>query len=127
MKELYVALEEVLDNYSKEVQDEVEKAAKETANETRDLLKSTSPKRSGDYAGGWGVASESIPGRRARYIVRNSKRPGLTHLLEHGHAIKGFLAKRTNRTRTDARPHIKPAEEFAQKLFPEKVERRLSK
>ncbi len=127
MKELYDALEEILDEYSKEVKDEVEKAAKETANETRDLLKGTSPKRSGTYSSGWSVTSESIPGRKARYIVRNSKRPGLTHLLEHGHAIKGYLAKRTSRTRTDARPHIKPAEEFAQKLFPEKVERRLSK
>lgn len=52
--------------------------------DTAKALRSSSPRLTGRYRSGW---TSSMEDRGSYYTVRvyNSKSPGLTHLLEHGH------------------------------------------
>lgn len=92
----------VLSMYAQNVHTETEKFLEETAKETAKDLKKTSPKVSGKYAKGWTATKKG-----GHWIVHNRTRPGLAHLLEHGHPNK-----RNGVTigKADAKPHIKDAE-----------------
>lgn len=115
-----------LEEYVHEVQVAIDEAAKEAAELTLRQLKSTSPKREkgkgkGAYAKGWKVKKKE-EAHLVSYIVYNGKRPGLTHLLEHGHAGRnqygGF-------GRVRAIPHIGPAAEAGIQRFELGVKARL--
>lgn len=71
----------------------------------------------GKYKKGWKAKIEkkrlSVEG-----TVYNAAAPGLTHLLEHGHA-------KQNGGRTRAFPHIAPVNDQAQTEFMEELERKL--
>ena len=71
-------------------------------------LKEKSPKQpgGGEYAKSWAATPNQVKKGQAGYgrIVYNKKHYRLTHLLEYGHAL--WQGGRTN-----AHPHIKPAEE----------------
>lgn len=90
----------------------VDKTAKEVTKQTRDK----SPRRTGVYAKGW--KSRKTEGRVGTYgrEVFQKEKPGLAHLLEDGHEIKGAERFRKNKTRTDAFPHITKDDE-AEKMF----------
>jgi hypothetical protein len=96
-------------------------AAKKTANDVAKTLKRTSPHKGGKYEKGWKVTYQD-----GGYIVHNSSRPGLTHLLENGHDL---IAEGKKVGRTKAQPHIKPAEEAGIEEFvlvaTKEIERRL--
>lgn len=110
LKQLNDTLNDYLDEVDEIANDEMKKAAQDTAKD----LKSTSPKRTGRYAAGWSVKSENLAGGAKAYIVYN-KRGSLTHLLENGHVIKN---KKGEYGRAPAHPHIKAAEDRAvQKLI----------
>lgn len=114
--ELYIALTKAFEEYTDDVIFNVKEAIEETAKETVEDLKETSPdgRRKGakKYKRGWSYRDESDR-IRARFVVYN-KQGRLTHLLENGHGLwYGGRAK--------AIPHIKPSEERAIKL----VERKL--
>lgn len=113
--ELTIKLEAVLNEYTSEVIEALDKAQEEQATETVAELKSTSPKKTGKYSRGWGKTKE---GRTT--IIHNKRHGSLTHLLEFGHAT-------VNGGRTRAFPHIKPAEENAKKGLEEKIRRKLEK
>lgn len=114
MRDLAAEIAYELENFSKEVEDivseEIETVGKEMAKE----LKEVSPKRTGDYAKGWRMKRES----KHKIIVKNSKKPYLTHLLEHGHAKR-------NGGRVRAIPHIKPTEIKYQEKLAENIKRRI--
>lgn len=81
---LSVKIGEILNEYSEEVQRSTEEAAQKAASYTVRLLKSTSPRKSGEYAEGWRQKKF-----RGNYrIVYNSKKPQLTSLLNNGHIIR---------------------------------------
>ena len=48
-------------------------------------LKDTSPKRTGKYAKGWKSDMHHAADGSPYASIHNVKKPGLTHLLEHGH------------------------------------------
>lgn len=48
-------------------------------------LKDTSPKQTGEYAKGWTSDMHHAADGSPYVSVHNAKKPGLTHLLEHGH------------------------------------------
>lgn len=81
-------LGKILTDYAKEVEelsnDTMRKASRNAVKE----LKTTSAKRSGDYAKDWAVKTESGFGKSKVFIVHNRKHYMLTHLLENGHIIR---------------------------------------
>lgn len=111
------ALNAVLDEYGDKAIYAIQDAAAKVGKETAKTLRDTSPKDTGDYAKGWTTKTETER-THSSTVVYNRIKPGLTHLLEHGHA---------NHTggRTPAHVHIAPANDGAQKRFLELVEEAL--
>lgn len=126
-----IQITKVLDEYTDEVVKVTNKAIQKVTKQAVQQLREKSPKRSGDYAGGWQskVVETSFGGIQARTIY-NAKKPGLTQLLEKGHIIKNKygVQKRRNGSgnETDAHEHIKPVEEWANKALEAEIERGLS-
>lgn len=110
------AIEQTLELYGKEVTQKIKKAADDVAQAALDEIKQNSPRKSGKYKRGWKkkVAFENANTLRA--VVYNSSRGNLTHLLEYGHT------KRGGKGRVNGVPHIRPAEEHANKEFERLVE-----
>ncbi|WP_025148466.1 HK97 gp10 family phage protein [Bacillus sp. H1a] len=100
-----------LQRYSNLVEEDLEAAKEEVANDLVDELKQKSPKNTGKYSKGWRKKKEDNA-----IIVHNALKPQLTHLLEKGHA-------KANGGRVPAKVHIAPAEEKAINEFVERVER----
>ena len=71
----------------------------------------------GKYAAGW--TSQAKEGRySSQGIIYNRAKPGLPHLLEHGHAKRGG-------GRTDGKEHIAPVEQEVIKSFEEAIKEKL--
>lgn len=95
-----LSITDVLEEYAREVTDEIRDVIDAEAKQAAENLRATSPRgRRSKYARGW-VSEPDGDGA----IVYNKTEPSLTHLLEHGHAT---LAG----GRTAARPHIGPEEQ----------------
>lgn len=99
---------EELQNYSEEVMDDVKGTVKKIAKACVSDIKEKAPQNTGNYKKGWRskIAFESQDD--IRVTVYNSKKPQLTHLLEHGHAkVKGG--------RVEGKIHIRTAEQNAER------------
>lgn len=104
-----------LSEWSQDVSDSMKEAVTETAKETVQDLRATSPHRTGNYAKSWGRKSTFEDRFRNEEVVYNRKYYRLTHLLEFGHA------NARGGGRTPAHPHIAPAEERAIEALEKKV------
>lgn len=113
-----IQIGKILDEYEKLTKETVEKAALQTAKSAVQKLKANSPKKSGEYASGWSSRKQGT-GR----VVYNRTKPGLTHLLEKGHAT--FNKKGGPYKRTPAHVHIAPVADEASREFEENVRREL--
>lgn len=104
-----VRFNRILDDYTKEVQEEARKILAQVAKETVQRLKKTSPRNKatkGDhYANGWKVQKY-----RNGMVVYNATKPGLTHLLEEPHPISNQYGSYGVST---PQKHIEPAEKWA--------------
>lgn len=96
--------------YTDEVVEKVEMSADELSQKGVKLLKERSPKKTGEYARGWGRVKT-----KGGYIIKNKKYQ-LTHLLEKGHAKVGG-------GRVPARVHIAPVEEQLIDEFVKEIEK----
>lgn len=105
----------ILSEYTEDVIEGIDEAGQEVAKEAIRELKAKSPKKTGGYAKGWTKKTEKKYGDVSTVIIYNKNKPGLTHLLEHGHAKRGG-------GRVDGIPHIRPVEEKIIKEFSSKVE-----
>lgn len=114
-------MQDILDDYSKDVKEATNKAIEKTSKESVQKLKNTSPKKSGDYAKGWKVKKERGRDGIATVTVHN-KLYQLTHLLENGHVVRN--AKGTY-GRTNGTKHIAPVEEWAETELQQEIEREL--
>lgn len=122
-KEINLALENILKEYAAECSESIRESANAAGKKAVKTLKTTSPKGVEDgqvhYASGWTLTEE-----KSRYAtgftIHNKKKPGLAHLLEHGHAKRGG-------GRVEGRTHIGPVEEQAIKDFEEELRKRLAK
>ena len=101
-----------LQEYTTEVEEGLEEAKEKIAKESVKTLKSTSPKRYGQYAKSW--RAKNVGSAWVIHVAPPHYR--LAHLLEKGHVKKGG-------GRVPGKVHIAPVEERAIKEFEREVER----
>lgn len=114
----------LMEGYASEVAAETKAEAKAVAKEAVKELKQTSPEgpgsRKGHYKDGWASKVERENAVSINIKVYNRKKPGLTHLLEKGHAKRGG-------GRVSGIPHIAPAEQRAAEDYEKCLKARLSR
>lgn len=108
-----------LDEYKKVTDEVVKTAVNSVSKETKAMAQAGSPVKSGGYQKGWAVKKTSEKTGQVSITVYNRTKPGLTHLLEKGHA------KRSG-GRVAGKPHIAPAEEYAVNELEAAIKRGLS-
>ena len=117
-----VQVEKILDDYSVELKRATNNSMDVVAKECVSKLRSTSPKKTGSYARGWGVKRERGSGGINTVTVHNKTDYQLTHLLENGHLI---VNKKGTYGRTRGIKHIAPVEQWAISELPLEIEREL--
>lgn len=112
-------LMDALTTLAKALDDEIQDAAKETANDTVDRLEYLAPV---GYTGNYARSFKARKQRDGSYAVAAFKNHqwSLSHLIENGHAT-------VNGGRTQAQPHFEPAHKEARDEFLELVEEKVSK
>ena len=99
----------ILDEYAREVSENLEKDIRAVAKQCKEELRETSPQSGRNvehYADGWSYRLKSDHYGHISAVVKNNAKPGLTHLLEKGHVAR-------NGKPVAGTPHIKPAAEHA--------------
>lgn len=112
---------DILDDVSKEVRRATANSQDKIAKEAVQKLKNTSPKKTGEYARGWGIKRERSSTGVPTVIVKN-KVYQLTHLLENGHIVRNAKGEYG---RFNGIKHIAPVEEWAASELPQEIEREL--
>lgn len=113
------AVNEAMSEYRDLTEQALKSAVTEVAKETKDIAGEKSPSLSGHYKKGWATKKTTDASGQISIIVYNRARPGLTHLLEKGHAKRGG-------GRVSGVPHIAPAEEHAVAELEARIRRELS-
>lgn len=109
----------MLEEYKEAADRDVESSVKTVSKTTKQMVQAASPRRSGGYSKGWSVKQEKNYRGKHSVVIHNRKKPGLTHLLEKGHAKRGG-------GRVPGRVHIAPAESYAVKEIEAEIRRRLA-
>lgn len=123
-EQLDEAIRGQLETYSADVEQKVNENMRDVAEKTAAKLRrgGTYKERTGKYTPDWSVTDRKNIGviQTKSYSVHNRKNYQLTHLLEYGH-----VNRRGNRIVGKARAfeHIKPAEQAAQDMAVEAVEK----
>lgn len=123
IESLAISISAMLEEYSADVVADMKSEAKEVAKATVKELKATSPVGAGSnghYKDGWTSKVEAENSVSIGIRVYNKKKPGLTHLLEKGHAKRGG-------GRVEGIPHIAPAEKNAIAEYEKRLKERLSR
>lgn len=109
--DLASAIAEELSDYTDEVIEKVDQNSKRVSRAAVKVLKTTSPKLTGDYAKSWAVKTDrrfGMPNQHVIYVKDPEYR--LTHLLENGHV-------NADGGRSEPKVHIKPVEEMVKTDF----------
>lgn len=117
ISQLSQAIEAELNSYMKDTTDTMRDVVDEVTYEAVEQLKVTSPHQSGGYAKGWKSKATTDTNTALTKTIHNSK-PGLTHLLENGHA-------KQNGGRVEGIKHIVPVEKAAITSLEEKLRKEL--
>ena len=105
----------ILSDYADDVREAVDEATMKTAADAVKKLKTNSmPFKDNTYSKGW---TKKVTRNRlySQATVYNRTEGRLTHLLEHGHALR-------NGGRARAFPHIAPVNDQVPEVFEEKLE-----
>ena len=112
------AIMEGLQEYAGLAADELKKAVRKAGNTARMDIQANAPEKTGVYRKSWAVKTVSENADALQVVVYSKNRYQLAHLLEHGHALR-------QGGRTKAFPHIAPAEEEAEAMLEQEIERAL--
>ena len=115
----------VMKEYASDVAADMKAEAKAVVKEAVKDLKTRSPLgdgagKKGHYKDGWTSKVESESAAAIGIRIYNKKKPGLTHLLEKGHAKRGG-------GRVEGHAHIEPAERQAIENYEKRLKARLSR
>lgn len=110
-------IQSLLDEYEQEVEEILQEEVPKVAKEASKRLKKDSPGK-GNYHKGWTLRTEKGSAGGITTVIYNAKSPGLAHLLENGHALRGG-----GRSRPIV--HIKPVEEWANEEIVKRIEEAL--
>lgn len=113
------AIEEVLQEYDDTVKKMTPQAVRRTATKCRNQIRAAAP--GNDYPNTWATRTTK-KGAENFEITVYSKKPGLPHLLEHGHVL---ISHGKVCGRTGAKVHIKPAELQAIRDIEQEILKRL--
>lgn len=111
-------LEKILSKYGNDAIEATMRVVKKNATQAKDYLRDISPRKTGKFAESWAIHQESSA-LNAYAIVYQAKKPGLAHLLEHGHANRGG-------GRTEGRHFMALVEDVTKKEFEEDLKAVLS-
>lgn len=112
---------EIMQTFNHTVVTAADQAAVDAAKNAIKELRITSPSRTGKYARGWTYKKD----KSGSVTIYNKARPGLTHLLEHGHPIRGRGKTATGYAKP--KPHISAAETHAITAFEHYLKTRIEK
>lgn len=112
-------IQKILDDYNEDVQNLSKEAVRKIGQKGAQALQSASGifKGTGKYASGWSSKVEETR-MGAKATLYNAKVPGLPHLLEFGHAMRGG-------GRVSGKVHIKPVEDELISAFEQDLEQNL--
>lgn len=117
-------INKILTEYADDVQENIDNISKKLAKKGAQAIignasSSFTPTRAKKrYASGW-TSTTTKPNRLCvESVIYNKTAPGLTHLLENGHALR-------QGGRTSGRAHIAPVEQMLVKEFEEGVKSKL--
>ena len=125
--ELANVIGESFERYGELSAEAVREVVEQTAKDTVERLKQTSPKEYGNYAESWTYDKNALKGGKLRShtVVFNKKHYRLTHLLEYGHDLVTKTGKKLD-NRAEARPHIANVERIAIETLTRNIEAKLS-
>ena len=113
----------LLGEYQRGLYTQVEPVFRKTANDTRKLLRSTSPKgRTKKYSRGWEYELKINSRIGGGELKIYNALPGLTHLLENGHAVRNGTGRNSGKQFAEAHPHIAEANDYAQEQMMKNLE-----
>ena len=108
------AIKDILNEYSKDIQEGITEAAMQVAENGKNKLRVTSPKKTGSYSKGWRV-DKKVGNGYVHATIYNATDWQLTHLLEKSHALR-------NGKKSTPIVHIEPVEQECIQAFQKDVE-----
>lgn len=115
-------INDILNEYSNDIQEGITNVAYEVAENGKNKLKATSPKKTGSYRKGWRVDKRSGKGF-VHATIYNATDWQLTHLLEKEHVIRNQYGEWGTYSPTKSgTKHIEPVEQECIKEYQKEVE-----
>jgi len=113
-KELSSEVRKILEKYGNDVSTVTVAVVENAVKEAKNYLIDISPRRTGKYAEGWRTTKKQYTRLRVDAIIHNTTKPGVSHLLEHGHAKR-------NGGRTEGKHFIELVEDVTKRDLEENL------